>query len=93
MTREERFLADLAQGVVQAGGARQWEPEAAMQFAREVLVALRGTERQAYPHLVELDGLRFVYQWDQRPPLLTIMHWDDIMWRDMARLSVPPDVI
>lgn len=93
MTSEERFLEELARGIIQAGGAVEWEPDAAMRLAHEVLVALRRIEHQAYPALVELEELRFVYQWDQRPPLLTIMRWDDIMWRDMARLYVAPNVI
>ncbi len=93
MTKEERFLQELAQGVIEAGGATQEEPEKAMAIAREAHEGLKALEDRSYPGIVEIGELRFVYQWDQRPPLLTIMVWVDVMWRDMARIAVPPGVI
>jgi hypothetical protein len=90
---EERFLQELAQKIIDAGGSNRFDPAKARATAAEVLRLLREIGADAYPSLLDTDDLRFVYQWDQEPPVLTIMWWDDTMWRDMVRMPVPPELI
>lgn len=83
----ERFLSDLASGIL-LGNASLGE-EHARAMAEKVLQRLYDIGPFAYPSLLDEAGLRFVYQWDENPPLMTVMLWDDVMWRDMARVPVP----
>lgn len=88
---EESFLKRLAASIVTAGGAGAAETETAFRLAREAWEALRRAgDEQAYPCLVEIDEVRFVYAWDLEPPEVVVMLWDGAMWRDMARVTVPP---
>lgn len=93
MDSEQRFLRELAEGIIAAGAVAEHDLTTALAYAAEVLAAVRDMEPYAYPNLVELHGRRYVYQWDETPQVLTVMLWDDEMWRDMARIVVPPDLI
>jgi hypothetical protein len=88
----ERFFAELAGGIITAGGTARFDEAGARALAEKAWQELQAVGTDAYPCLVELEGLRFVYQWDEVPPVLTVMLWDDQMWRDMARVVVPPEL-
>ncbi|MEW8977669.1 MAG: hypothetical protein AB2385_04615 [Symbiobacterium sp.] len=85
---ETGFLQQLAQAIRYAGGAA-YEGERALALARTVWAELRDAGPDDFPHMVQHDDLRFVCQWDEQPPLMTVMLWDGEMWRDMARLVLP----
>lgn len=92
MNVEERFLADLAAAIIRAGGTRMFTPEKAAGLAARVLQRMREIGPFAYPSLMDEEELRFVYQWDEQPPVLVIMYWNDVMWQDMERVVVPPEI-
>lgn len=85
---EAGFLGRLAEAIRAAGGAA-YAGESAAELARTVWAELGGAGPDDFPHLVQYDDLRFVCQWDEQPPLMTVMLWDGEMWRDMARLALP----
>lgn len=89
MGEVEQFVEQLAHGIIESGGTALFSPDRARCLADKVLLKLRELGPFAYPSLLDEDGLRFVYQWDEKPPLMTIMLWDDHMWRDMQRIPVP----
>lgn len=89
---EKRFLADLATGIIEAGGTSVFDEEASLTLARKVLGKMREIGPFAYPSLLDEAGLRFVYQWDENPPLVVVMLWDDRMWRNMAYVPVPKEI-
>lgn len=82
-------MEELARGVIAAGGAVEGDMPKALEIAREVWAELQNVGTNAFPCLVELYEIRFVYQWDDNPPFIAIMLWDDEMWRDMAHVVVP----
>lgn len=86
------FLEDLARGVIAAGGAPEDDPDLARARAREAWAELQRLGPDAYPCMVELHGIRYVYLWEVSPPTIAVMVWDDQMWRDMAHVPVPDDV-
>lgn len=89
MQEEERFLAQLADGIIHAGGLARFG-DRAHDLAREVWADLKATApEEAYPGILEREELRFVCQWDEEPPVVTVMLWDDVMWRDVARIVLP----
>lgn len=90
---EARFLGELAKGIMEAGGVRHYEEQAARQFAQAALDDMRRIGRWAYPNLFEISELRFVYQWDEDPMVVVIMVWDDHMWRNIAKVQVPPGIV
>lgn len=92
MTTEERFLNELAVGIVHAGGAYQDDQDRALALARKAWAQLKEIGTDAFPCMVELEEMRFVYQWDETPPLITVMLWDDQLWRDMYRIEVPAEI-
>jgi len=89
---EKRFLADLAAAIIRAGGTSMFTPEKAAALAATVLRRMREIGPFAYPSLMDEEGLRFVYQWDEAPPVVVIMYWNDVMWQDMERVVVPPEI-
>lgn len=92
MQAEERFLKELSTGILFAGGTARFSAEQGEALAREVWAALKALGTDAFPSMVELEELRFVYQWDESPQVITIMVWDEFMWRDMARIELPPEL-
>ena len=82
------FLGRLAEAIRFAGGAA-YEGERAHSLARDVWAELGGGGSDGFPHMVQYDDLRFVCQWDEQPPIMTVMLWDGEMWRDMERLALP----
>lgn len=92
MNVEEAFLANLAAAIIRAGGTRQFTPAKAEALAARVLQRMREIGAFAYPSLMDEGGLRFVYQWDENPPVVVIMYWNDVMWQDMERVAVPPEI-
>lgn len=92
MGAEQQFLAELAGGIIHSGGTALFPEEKAKALAGKVLERLREIGPFAYPSLLDEDGLRFVYQWDENPPLLTIMLWNERLWQDMARIPVPKEI-
>lgn len=93
----ERFLRELAEGIIFAGGTALYNEENALALAGEVWGKLKASslgDLDAYPCMAEVaqDEMRFVYQWDEEPRLITVMVWDEVMWRDMARVQVPAEV-
>ncbi|HYG59030.1 MAG TPA: hypothetical protein VD902_13300 [Symbiobacteriaceae bacterium] len=92
MGAEEEFVTELARAIVFAGGTAVFDEPGATALAGKVLAKLRELGPFAYPSLLDQDGLRFVYQWDEIPPLMTVMLWDEQMWRDMARIPVPKEI-
>lgn len=88
----ERFLHELTQAIIESGGTALFDEPKARELADLVLLKLRELGPFAYPSLLDQDGLRFVYQWDENPPLMIVMLWDDYMWRDMARVPVPKEI-
>lgn len=93
MEAEERFIQELAKGVLFAGGTARYNEESALALSREAWRQLKEIGTDAFPCMVELEELRFIYQWDEHPPVLTVMVWDDVMWRDMARVEVPAGLV
>jgi hypothetical protein len=89
---EKRFLADLSIGIIESGGTAIFNDEKSMELAQLVLAKLREIGPFAYPSLLDQDGLRFVYQWDENPPKVVIMLWDEYMWYNMAHISVPKPI-
>jgi hypothetical protein len=85
----ERFLDELSAGIITAGGTSRFSEQAAQELAGLVWLELKEMGEGAFPCLVEREELRFIYQWDETPAVLTVMLWDDQMWRDMARIEVP----
>ncbi|HWI65569.1 MAG TPA: hypothetical protein VNT75_27390 [Symbiobacteriaceae bacterium] len=92
MGAEETFLAELTDGIIFSGGTARFDQAKARALAEKVLARLYEIGPFAFPSLLDEEGLRFVYQWDEHPPLMTVMLWDDQMWRDMARIPVPDAV-
>lgn len=89
---EERFLSELTVGIINAGGTAIFHEANARDLAERVLVAMKEIGPFAYPSLLDEQGLRFVYQWDENPPLITVMLWNEILWQDMARVPVPQEI-
>jgi hypothetical protein len=88
----EAFLNELARGIVFAAPS-SYSEESARALAEEVWQKLQEMGTDAFPCMVEVgDDLRFIYQWDENPPVVTVMLWDDVMWRDMARVVVPAEL-
>ena len=85
----ERFLQRLGEAVVTAGGEARFSDAEALSLARDVWGELAEMGPDAYPNFVQRDDLRFVCQWDEHPPVLTVMVWDDTMWRDVEHLALP----
>ncbi|MFZ5818154.1 MAG: hypothetical protein ACOY93_23120 [Bacillota bacterium] len=92
MQAEERFLAELAGGIIFAGGSARFTQQSGLALAREVWAELRRMGTDTYPAMLEREELRFVYQWDESPQVITVMLWDDVMWQDMARVEIPPEL-
>lgn len=90
---EEGFLDGLAEAILAGAGSAHYTKEAARRLAEEVVGKMRELGPYAYPNLVDLDDTRFVYQWDEQPPILTVMRWNDVMWVDMVRLTVPEGIL
>jgi hypothetical protein len=89
---EERFFQELATGIITAGGDRFDAPTAAA-LAHQAWAELLQIGTDAFPCLwAYSDDLRFIYQWDEDPPMLVILLWDDEMWRDMVRIRVPTEL-
>jgi hypothetical protein len=88
----ERFLGELAQGIIESAGTAVFDEAGARALAEKVLAKLYEIGPFAFPSLLDEAGLRFVYQWDQDPALMTIMWWNDYMWQDMARIPVPAQI-
>lgn len=84
----ERFLQQLGKAIVTAGGSTRFSEAGALELARDVWAELAAAGPDAYPNFVQRDDLRFVCQWDERPPALTVMVWDDSMWRDVDRIEL-----
>lgn len=93
MSTEEQFLDELAAKIIESGGRNRFDDAKARATAEEVLRRLREIGPFAYPSLLDAEDLRFVYAWDEEPPILLIMWWDDVMWRDMARFEVPRNLV
>lgn len=92
MQAEERFLKALAKGIIFAGGTVKFHEENAIDLARKVWRELKEIGTDSFPCMVEQEEIRFIYQWDEYPRVLTVMVWDDTMWRDMERIEVPAGV-
>jgi hypothetical protein len=88
----ERFLGELTQGIIHSGGTLLFDEPKARTLAEKVLAKLYEIGPFAFPSLLDEAGLRFVYQWDESPALMTIMWWDEHMWMDMARIPVPKQI-
>lgn len=89
----EAFLNELAKGIVFAA-ASEYSTESARRLAEEVWQQLKEMGTDAFPCMVEVgEELRFIYQWDEEPPVVTVMVWDEVMWRDMARVDVPAELV
>lgn len=86
---ERLLLQQLTHGIILAGGSARFSTEMAQVMANEVWDELKALGTDAFPCMVQRDDLRFVYQWDEHPPVLTVMLWDEEMWRDMARIELP----
>lgn len=89
---EELFLSELSVGIIQSGGTAIFDDQRARLLAEKVLQAMKEIGPFAYPSLLDELGLRFVYQWDENPPLITIMLWNEVLWQDMARVPVPKEI-
>jgi hypothetical protein len=91
-TRTE-FMAALAEAIYAAGGAEGTikvpSPEQALPHAELVWERLKQIGEDEFPCLTRHLGLQFVCQWDQHPPLLTVMVWVERMWQDTRRIVVP----
>lgn len=93
--REEFFheLADAIRGA--SGGSEQTRPltlEEAMPHAEQVWAKLKAIGSDEFPCMTRHLGIQFVFQWDEYPPLLTVMIWVDKMWQDVRRIAVPKGV-
>lgn len=88
----EAFLEQLTESIIFAGGTARFDRPKARALAEKVLAKLYEIGPFAYPSLLDEDGLRFVYQWDENPPLMTVMLWDERLWQDMARIPVPAEI-
>jgi hypothetical protein len=82
------FLTQLSEAIRQAKGD-QYPMEAAEALAAQVWKDLLEMGMDAFPCMVEREEIRFVYQWDETPPILTVMLWNDVNWQDIARVVVP----
>lgn len=91
----EEFLQALAHAIHEASGGREDEAqltlEEAHSVAEEVWQRLKTIGEDAYPCLLRHLGMQFIYQWDERPRLLTVMIWVEKMWQDIRRIVVPRD--
>ncbi|HYF91667.1 MAG TPA: hypothetical protein VD969_05445 [Symbiobacteriaceae bacterium] len=92
MGADETFLDQLTEGIIFSGGTARFDRPKARALAERVLAKLYEIGPFAYPSLLDEEGLRFVYQWDESPPLMTLMLWDGQMWQDMARVPVPEEI-
>lgn len=92
MGETEQFLQRLAEGIVYGGGTARFDQPKARALAERVLAKLYEIGPFAYPSLLDEEGLRFVYQWDENPPVITIMLWNDVLWQDMAQIAVPDEI-
>jgi hypothetical protein len=91
MDAKARFLDQLAEGIHQAKGD-SFAMERARALAAAAWEELLKIGLDAFPCMTELEDLRFVYQWDEQPPVLTVMLWNDQLWQDMARVVVPAEL-
>lgn len=92
MRNGEQFFAELARAVIMAGNGR-YDSEQALTLAQEAWAELRRIGEDSYPCMVEYpETLRFVYQWDEVPPMVIVMFWNDRMWQDVARVQVPAEL-
>lgn len=89
MGETEAFLAQLTEGIIFSGGTALFDEPKARALAEKVLAKLYEIGPFAYPSLLDEEGLRFVYQWDLTPPVMTVMLWNDVLWQDMVRVTVP----
>lgn len=88
----EAFLNELAKGIVFAA-ASEYNEESARALAEEAWRQLKEIGTDSFPCMIEVgEELRFIYQWDEEPPVVTVMLWDEVMWRDMARVVVPAEL-
>ena len=92
MGETEQFLERLAEAIILSGGTARFDQPKAVDLAARVLAKLYEIGPFAYPSLLDEEGLRFVYQWDENPPVITIMLWNDVLWQDMARVAVPDEI-
>lgn len=92
MGETEQFLQRLTEGIILGGGTARFDQPKARDLAERVLAKLYEIGPFAYPSLLDEEGLRFVYQWDENPPVITIMLWNDVLWQDMARVAVPDEI-
>jgi hypothetical protein len=88
----EQFLTDLSRGIIESAGSLVFDEAKARALAEKVLAALYEIGPFAYPSLLDEEELRFVYQWDENPPLVHVMWWNERMWQDMARVPVPLEI-
>lgn len=83
-------MEELTRGIIFAGGSARFDEARARAMAEDVWRELREIGTEAFPCMVDREeDLRFIYQWDEEPPVLTVMRWDEVMWRDLARVEVP----
>jgi hypothetical protein len=85
---EAEFLRRLEEAIAAVGGSAMGERQA-RELARSVWGELGHTGPDDFPNLVQKGDLRFVCQWDETPPILTVMLWDGVMWRDVERIALP----
>jgi len=85
---EAGFLRQLAEAIRHHGGPA-YDAQRARSLAEAVWRDLGSRAPDDFPHLVQEGDLRFVCQWDEQPPIMTVMVWDGEMWRDMERLLLP----
>lgn len=85
---ETGFVRQLAEAIRHHGGPGYDDARAAA-LARSVWGELVRSGPDDFPHMVQDGDLRFVWQWDEAPPIMTVMRWDGEMWRDMERLVLP----
>lgn len=82
------FLTQLSEAILHAKGD-QFPVAEAEAMAASVWAELLDLGLDAFPCMVHRDEIRFVYQWDESPPVLTVMLWNDVNWQDVARVVVP----
>ncbi|MFS8641287.1 MAG: hypothetical protein LOD90_10885 [Symbiobacteriaceae bacterium] len=85
---QEGFLRQLAEAIRPHGGPA-YDERRARALAEAVWRDLGSRAPDDFPHMVQEEDLRFVCQWDEEPPIMTVMLWDGEMWRDMERLVLP----
>jgi len=85
---EAGFVRRLAEAIRHQGGPA-FDEERAARLAREVWGEVERSGPDDFPHMIQEGDLRFVWQWDEAPPVMTVMLWDGEMWRDMERLELP----